>query len=94
MLRRVLLPFVCLFCMGLTCGWGVPLDGLSTHCPPRTIDCGPGCIEETATCCDDTLGGGISQCLASGNGMPKACVARGTGSCASGGTGRFCCGGR
>ena len=24
--------------MALQCGWGPPLEGLASHCPPRTID--------------------------------------------------------
>jgi hypothetical protein len=83
---------VAFFSMGLQCGWGTPLEALSTHCPPRTIDCGPGCIPEGNTCCDDALWAGLSQCSTAGNGVGKACVKRGEGSCAAAGTSKFCCG--
>ncbi len=88
-----LLLVLCAFgSMGLQCGWGTPLEGLSTHCPPRTIDCGPGCIPEGSSCCDDQLYGGLSQCPTAGAGQGKRCVKRGEGTCALNGVSKFCCG--
>ena len=78
--------------MALQCGWGPPLEGLASHCPPRTIDCGPGCIPEGNSCCDDTSSGGLSQCDTAGGGIGKKCVKRGEGSCSAAGASKFCCG--
>ncbi len=96
MLRRplpaLLLLLVAFGSMGLQCGWGPPLEGLATHCPPRTIDCGPGCIEEGTTCCDDSPSGGLSQCPTAGGGLGKKCLARGIGTCPPNTAAKFCCG--
>lgn len=92
MWKRLLLAVTALLSMSLTCGWGVPLEGLASHCPPGTIDCGPGCIAEDTTCCDDTLGGGASQCPTAGMGVGKTCTKRGTGTCNASGPGKYCCG--
>lgn len=92
LLQLSLLGLAAFGSMGLQCGWGAPLEGLATHCPPRTIDCGPGCIEEGTTCCDDAPFGGKSQCPTAGVGIGKTCVARGEGTCSATGSSKFCCG--
>src|SRR4051812_32689201 len=78
--------------LGLQCGWGTPLDGLATHCPPLTIDCGPGCIPEGNTCCDDSPSEGKGQCPTGSGGVAKRCFERGVGTCVVPGPSKFCCG--
>lgn len=93
MIRRLLLGGAAFLSLGLTCGWGAPLDPVTTHCPPAMVDCGPGCVAADATCCDDTVGGGLSQCPTAGMGVGQTCTRRGTGTCPASGAGKYCCGG-
>ncbi len=92
LIRMLVLSLAALTLMGLQCGWGAPLEGLTTHCPPRTIDCGPGCIPEGNTCCDDSPSGGKSQCATAGAGIGKTCVKRGQSGCPPTQSSEYCCG--